>query len=880
MKNSLIPAVIPALILLAAGVLSATGQSSTAIAGRPTMSHSPASFQVISGTLVDAEDGQPVPYVHIALYDSTGVHLLTGTTSGPDGYFRLEVPATDTLEKNIHSPDTQDQDDPGFTASEWKNPGLTLIRLQIRSVAYETLDIRLETDGAPHTGLGVIRLQPALLHHEEAVIRAVPVHARTESDRTVYYIREELKQISSSGTDLMRYIPGFRVDIMQNIAFEGGREVLILVDNRERDRSFLNQLHPDDIRQVEVLHTPPARYDAETGVVINIVLHDKPASYIAGHLNLDAPTSTSEMYLFPSYNLHYGRGNLRAFTSWNGEFSFFDIEENSSLNEVEADIPSLYGMGSTGRQTIGQMRQNYWSHRFHYGLDYDFGERSELSYYGWTNPWSNEHNGMVISSDNGGYMERSHIDRRDEDRNIAIYHSLHYRLAPARTGGHEFNFSAGYHQLETHNHIRYDLISVTDGFDASINSGVAGKFGNAEIFNNAGKSGNAGNSGGGYRHETITESFQRSYRLKADWSLPVWHQVRMHTGVLAGGQSIRDAAIPDFRYRDEILAAHSSLIHDSRIINMQAGIRTEYFSRRQGSSEAQNGSVTLFPDVSLHFKLPERPHSVRLAYSTSLVRPHLYQLRPGPVADNPYSVHSGNPALGPATTRELTLQYHRMFGDSYLTAKVFSRQESDAIHRLTTLNTAGYFDSVMYNAGDIRQLGLQLSGNIGLGIRSGIQPFVKVADVRTGPHAYSLEMGIPRRHTLSWETGLSAYTGFGNGYTLAASLHYATPLIEIQRSVYESAMYLVSVGKTVGSGGYIGATSGLPLMRKFTYHGYRMEASGFESRTDGNILLSAVPLWISFRYRFSRGNGQDQRNGGDRRRMDDEIAPPPVRKGF
>ena len=51
----------------------------------------------------------------------------------------------------------------------------------------------------------------------------------------------------------------------------------------------------------------------------------------------------------------------------------------------------------------------------------------------------------------------------------------------------------------------------------------------------------------------------------------------------------------------------------------------------------------------------------------------------------------------------------------------------------------------------------------------------------------------------------------------------------------------------------VGIKSVLPFTRSFTYQGNEIRGVNFYSRTEGNIRLTAFPVWINFTYQFNSG---------------------------
>jgi len=79
------------------------------------------------------------------------------------------------------------------------------------------------------------------------------IKAKSESDRTTYNVTKKMLEVSNTGTDVLKLIPGIQIDLMQNVSLEGSPDILIFVDGKERDKSFISQLSPDQIYHIELI---------------------------------------------------------------------------------------------------------------------------------------------------------------------------------------------------------------------------------------------------------------------------------------------------------------------------------------------------------------------------------------------------------------------------------------------------------------------------------------------------------------------------------------------------------------------------------------------------------------------------------------------------
>lgn len=753
---------------------------------------------VISGRVVDAGDHQPIPYAHVALFDSTQTHLQTGVVTDTTGYFHL----TTTRRK----------------------PGV----IHISTLGYETAVRTVQPAGRAQIALGEIALQHTLLNHEEVWVLGEQVRARSGTDRTTYFVNENLQNVTTSGTDVLRFIPGVQVDLMQNISLQGSREILILVDGQERSPDVMSRINAADIERVEVMDSPPSRYDANVTGVINLVLKEKAGPHLSGHVHLEAPGSADDVYLFPAYSLQYGSGKFNLFTSYNGAFSYFNIEEVSA--RTLSDGPEVLTWNTT--QFV---RQKNWSHKFYYGADYWAGDKHVLSFYGWLNPFSGEMNGDISSQHPGDVP--SYSERQENDSNLATFHSLHYTFTPGPSAGHELSIDASLYTLRSENRM---------------------------IFSN---------DETGDLQENITKPSRQTYRFKVDYAVPLNDQFKLNTGLHARRQSTQNTELDNFRYTDTSLAAYGTLDYRSTTLDLQVGLRAERY--RYGIRDGLRNTLTgLFPNAAVSYTLPATTQTIKLSYRRSVRYPYLYQLNPGRFFEDPYAYRTGNTSLDPSFIHDVSLEYARLFGNTHLSAMLFYSRISDTIQDLTSVTEGGLFETSSFNLGHVHRYGARFSGNLEIGKRTGIQPYLRLFNVHTSPSGFARDRGMASRRSFAWATGISAYTGFGNGFTISGILDYASPLHHLQQISYSDALYFISVGKTIGRSSKVEVASGLPFTRAFTYRGYKIDAPEFSTRSEGIIRLSAIPLMFRFTWRFLKGEQREQIS------HDDVTNPEVPGKGF
>lgn len=730
----------------------------------------------ISGVIHDAETQKGIPFANIALFDSTATVLLGGTTSNMDGEFVLHY------------------DSPRY------------YKLRISAVGNHPLMTEIGRLDGGEVNLGVMLLYPMEFNLEGVTVEAQRVRAKAQPDRVTFMVNQNMQSAAHTGTDILKLIPGVQLDIRQNVMLEGSQNIIILVNGRERDRSFISQLSASQIDKIEVINNPSARYDASVTGVINVILKQELNSGIQGQVYAEVPVSPYETFIFPTYNLNYGRGKLNFFTSYNGEMSYFDIEESYERH---------YENGS-GRQSIVSrqyVNQKNWSHKFHYGLDYFMNEKNQFNVYGFYNPYSQEHSGKVdllLESEEPMHWE---AQKKDDDKNAAGFYSVYYKHLFDVESGHELTMDMSLYAMSGQSTTRYT--SEETGYD-QINS---------------------------------LNPRQYAIHFKADYALPITENIGLNAGLQSRQRNMGNQA--DFQYQDNVLAAYGTLNIKKGKLDLLLGMRFENSLSQDGILLHQTVNSWL-PNLAAGYQLSAR-QGLKLSWRSSVTYPGFYQLNPQSSIEDPFTIRFGNPSLGPAYRNDVELEFSQRFEHHFISARLFYHKMNDVINALTVLNQEDIFEIQRANLGAISHAGVQFSGALSIGKRGGFQPYLKVFEVYSQPNSLAREYMVQNRRQIAWASGFSAFARLGMDFTASLIFKYSSPLNEIQQNYFEGAQYFLSLEKELGGGFKAGMVSAVPLAGKLTYQGSEIEADAFSSHAQGEIMLSTVPFWLKLSYRFNSG---------------------------
>lgn len=186
----------------------------------------------ICGTVHDANNA-PIEFANVALYRKSDSTLIAGTITNKEGFFSL----SNDLSSNSF--------------------------LRISFIGYETKEV--EAVANQH-----IELKPEATELGELVVNGNMPRIRVRDDALVTTVEKTVLSKAGTADDLLKRLPAVSGD---NGVYEifGKGAAKIFINNREmRDPSELDRISSTDIREVEIVYNPGARYDASVKAIIRI----------------------------------------------------------------------------------------------------------------------------------------------------------------------------------------------------------------------------------------------------------------------------------------------------------------------------------------------------------------------------------------------------------------------------------------------------------------------------------------------------------------------------------------------------------------------------------------------------------------------------------
>ncbi len=655
----------------------------------------------ITGTVTDAGTKQPVPYATVVLLDPATAKPVDGTAADEKGKFTMSGVAAGTYTVQISFLGYKAIDKPGIVITEAGNT----------------------------VALGGVALVSSAQQLKEVVVEGQRSLVEERVDRTVYNAEKDETTRGGDATDVLRRVPLLSVDLDGNVSLRGSSNVRVLINNRPSTISAssiadaLRQIPADQIKSVEVITSPSAKYDAEgSGGIINIVTKQNNLQGFTVDGRGSFGLRSSDFGLSSSYRtgkmgFSLGGGG-RAQYNTPGRFS-------STQNTFAADADRTFLAQAT--QTA-DTRNNRLNGRYSLGWDFDINKYNFLSasaQLGIGNATINQDNLLSesyrLNPSTGSYplSARSVRNARTQDRSTTLDLNLNYTRTfetPQRELSVLTLYSRNNRTNDFTNHILEDL-------DPNAASQI--------------------------RNEN--DSYNQEVTLQVDYQTPlsktqlvevgaknIMRQVNSEYATFVDGQPTEGRNLSNtFTYDQNVAAAYASYtVGFLKNYTLKAGARYEYTTIEADFEGSDNGAVSipsygvLVPSVNVSRKLANG-NLLKAAYNRRIQRPSLQFLNPNRQAANPLNITQGNPELEPEYTNNYELGYNTFIKKTSLNFSVFARNTTGSIQPVRTSN----FDTIRTtydNIGQENAYGSSVFANVNLNnkftLGGGFDAFYAVLD--------------------------------------------------------------------------------------------------------------------------------------------------------
>jgi outer membrane receptor protein involved in Fe transport len=635
----------------------------------------------VTGIVRDSTSSQPVEFANIALLDPSTKKPVNGAVADEKGKFSvIKIPNGNYV-------------------------------VEISFIGYSTKRIPVkigEKRGEVELGFVALSANDKVLN--EVVVQGQKNLIEERVDRTIYNAENDATTRGGDATDVLKRVPMLSVDLDGNVSMRGSSNIRVLINNKPSTiaassiADALKQIPADQIKTVEVITSPSAKYDAEgSGGIINIITKKNTLQGLTLNVDASAGLRGSNLGLNGNYRTGKMGFSLGGFgrSNYNQPGSF----ENDQKTFGRDILTGNRVQTSQSIQSADTRTQNIFG-RYTLGWDYDINEKNSLAaslQYGVRNN-SNWQDLLRTNSINNPL--RSNLYNVDvTDNSGTVDASLTYtRLF--KKPQQELSFLGSYSQNNRANDF------VRDSLDFIITERLKSTKNNNKSINT---------------ETTIQIDYQTPIGKKSILEFGGKQIIRRvessYAYFVAGANGMYtidpNASLSNiFNYNQNVTGGYTAYtLSLPKSYSLKAGGRYEYTTIDAFFQDEKKIALPsygiLVPSVNVSKKL-KNGSAFKVAYNRRIQRPSIQFLNPNIQASNPLNISVGNPNLDPEYTDNYELSYSTFIKGTSLNFSTFSRNTTGSIQRVR--ETSGDTIKTTYqNIGQEDAYGLSVFANVNAG---------------------------------------------------------------------------------------------------------------------------------------------------------------------
>ncbi len=793
----------------------------------------------IRGNIKNYQDDKNLEFATISLSEFNTDKLVEGTISNKKGKFLF-----DNLE-----------------AGKYK--------VSISFLGYRDTTIFVTTSKSkPFIKLKNIKIKPNNKLLSEIEISDNKLIYETKIDKIVYNAENDLNDSENDATDVLRKTPLITVDLEDNVTLRGSKNIKFLVNGKastffSSDASTALQMIPaDEIKQIEVITSPGAKYDGEGGAgIVNIITKKKRIDGYKASIRSNIGTKTLSF----NTNLNIGK-NKYGFSVRGGSYgSGFGTREGTDSYTRESwnndNDTSILTKNGISKSMFNGYRGSISSY---YDINTYNTINSSFSFRGRSKPIKINQNSDFISSDFGFiYPNNESIDKID--RTLKMEWTTDYTKSFPDKKGKEFS-------------IAYQLGGDINDGDTEI---IKKHLGSAEIntinLNDEKVIEHTlqtdytlpfGKNNREFSNQTeITKRSKKDFRNKKENA----NKSKLEVGakIINRNREIiySDVSTDDLGYRsdfsgaltyDQIVASNyiSTQFALPRKFSIKTGLRYEYTlisgEKIESSKESyENNYYNILPTIVLS-KSFSKMKSIKFTYNQRINRPSVREINSNTNKTDNNNITIGNPYLKPSITEQYELTINSFSKSIQGSIQLYHKYSSNVIETYvdSIYNFISY--ATYKNIGETKQNGISAFGGITL----------KKISFRTGFNIYNysgrdLDLGYENwtKPAILYSYNFNLNINISKYWKAESFAFFRSPTQTIQGSSTSFSMMSIGIKKDFKNNR---GSLGIRIIEPFSENKvFKTELKGesFKQESIRNIPLRS--LAISFKYTIGKLSFKD-----------------------
>ena len=591
----------------------------------------PMMAQDIKGKIVD-EKGEPLAFANVVLLNRQDSAFVKGVVSGEDGHFAIDSAC---------------------------NNGI----IKVTSVGYKTAWKDCTGENA-----GVIKMVADSKVLGEVVVKSLLPKTILKNGGMTTTVAGSVLEKAGTMEHLLDRIPNVSAQ-NGNIKVFGRGEPIIYINGRQmRDRSELDRLSSDNIKSVEVIANPGARYAASTKAVIRIT-----TKKIRGDgFGFDATTEGSydekkNTGGYARLNLYYRRNGLEL-----GAYAYSSKQSSPD----EKDLQQMTYLDKTLNQqdrTRWKNKTETFSSRLNASYQFDDNNSLGASISFLRNPklqTDGKTEGSVLRDK---VLTETNTSIRSEFGQNSNWSSNAYYVGKVGELGIDFNTDWFWSKGNNKNNIDEHYQEVNSDMQNQLVNSTTSKY-----------------------NRLIASKMVLSYPLfGGDLSVGGEYSfTNRNTNYAIIPNTLADNVID--RIKEGMASAFVTYNRDFGKLNMEAGLRYEnvdfkYYDDGKYMAEQSKAYGEWFPSLSL--SIPIGNVQMQLSYAADIDRPNYWVLRSGVQYSNHYTYETGNPFLVSEISRNISydlaykwltfnLTYEHVSDPIYQTVEIYKDNATIGLMRM------------------------------------------------------------------------------------------------------------------------------------------------------------------------------------------------------
>ena len=650
----------------------------------------------VSGKIIDSKTGKALEYANISLTNIKWDKIIEGTISDAKGRFSMKKIRTGSYKISV-----------------------SYLGYNIQSYDFELTkkkpDIKLSD---------ILLIANNEMLSEVKIIEQKPVF-ESKIDKIVYNAENDMNEGLNDATDVLRKTPLITVDLEGEVSLRGSKNIKFLVNGKASTffssdiATALQMIPADEIKSIEVITSPGAKYDGEGDAgIVNIITKRKVIDGYKSTVNGSFGNRMNKQ----SINLSLGKGRFGISARASARYSWPREGESNLLREYwggDGDTVVLSQVSKTFGNWVGiggSINMYYDINAYNSIMsDIRFGSRSSI----------NDNNTNTNDND---IIDKNFLETSRKSKNIEW--STDYTKTFANDDDREFNISLQ----------------------------IGGDLGDDNINNSKEKA---------IQYSTFNDEKEIEFTLQTDYNHPFMEDNKLEIGakLINRDREVVSTTTSEytlyyspqyiFNYRQQVLSSYISsdwLFNND--IGLKTGIRYEYTIINGDFEGNEYGNILPNITISKNFS---KTKSLKVSYNNRILRPGIQNINPNILRNNNYSTTEGNPNLTPANSKQIEMGYNQ-FGRKYQGSyNLYIKNTSEIIESYSSIRN-GITTNKYENIGSSTNYGINYFGSL---------RFDKF-NIRTGFNLYQYKgSGIIDNQEISLTSSLLYSYNFGGSYNIS-----------------------------------------------------------------------------------------------------------------